>query len=98
MFLPCLVAGGGAALPASKRSLGMSGQMGIVRRGDVALPSACGHGFNEPAGDPLRISTDDALQIDHVLARDATITDCRVVRESGDLSDHYPIVARVTTG
>jgi len=52
-------------------------------------------GFSEPPGDPARISTDDGSRIDHVLARGASVRRCRVVRESGDLSDHYPVVADV---
>jgi len=46
-------------------------------------------------GDPERVSTDEGLRIDHVLARGASVDGCRVVRESGDLSDHYPVVAEV---
>lgn len=49
-----------------------------------------------PPGDPRRISTDDGYRIDHVLARDAALEDSRVLREAGDLSDHYPLVAQVT--
>ena len=52
-------------------------------------------GFGEPPGDPVRISTDDGARIDHVLSRGATVRGCRVLRESGDLSDHYPVVAEV---
>ncbi|MGZ8481226.1 MAG: endonuclease/exonuclease/phosphatase family protein [Candidatus Limnocylindria bacterium] len=52
-------------------------------------------GFAEPAGDPARISTDDGWRIDQVLARGASVVDCRVLRESGDLSDHYPVLADV---
>jgi len=52
-------------------------------------------GFAEPPGDPARISTDDGMRIDHVLARGASVRGCRVVRASGDLSDHYPVVAEL---
>jgi endonuclease/exonuclease/phosphatase family metal-dependent hydrolase len=55
-------------------------------------------GFREPAGDPARVSTDDGHRIDHVLARGASVSSCRVLREAGDLSDHYPVVAEVGTG
>ena len=51
-----------------------------------------------PPGDSRRVSTDDGWSIDHVLARGATIRGCRVVREAGDLSDHYPVVADATAG
>lgn len=50
-----------------------------------------------PPGDERRVSTDDGWPIDHVLARGASVEGCRVLREAGDLSDHYPIVAEVVT-
>jgi endonuclease/exonuclease/phosphatase family metal-dependent hydrolase len=52
-------------------------------------------GFEAPPGDPGRISTDDGWLIDQVLARGASVHGCGVLRESGDLSDHYPLVAEV---
>ncbi len=55
-------------------------------------------GFGVPAGDPARNSTDDGHRIDHVLARGASVSSCRVAREAGGLSDHYPIVAEVVVG
>jgi endonuclease/exonuclease/phosphatase family metal-dependent hydrolase len=55
-------------------------------------------GFVEPPGDPARVSTDDGWSIDHVLARDVVIERCRVLREAGDLSDHYPVVADLRIG
>ena len=55
-------------------------------------------GFGEPSGAPERVSTDDGWPIDHVLVRGATVGTCRVVRASGDLSDHYPVVAELTAG
>ncbi len=51
-----------------------------------------------PPGDERRVSTDDGWRIDHVLARGASIAGCRVLREAGELSDHYPVVAEVTWG
>jgi endonuclease/exonuclease/phosphatase family metal-dependent hydrolase len=54
-------------------------------------------GFRVPPGDPARISTDDGARIDHVLARGARVSACRVLRNSGDLSDHYPVVAEVSS-
>ena len=48
-----------------------------------------------PPADERRISTDDGWRIDHVLARGASVRNCRVLREAGDLSDHYPVVAEV---
>ena len=52
-------------------------------------------GFAVAASDPARISTDDGMRIDQVLARGASVHECRVLREAGDLSDHYPLVAEV---
>ena len=52
--------------------------------------------FIEPPGDPARVTTDDGLRIDQVLMRGASASPAQVVRESGDLSDHYPVVAEVT--
>ena len=52
-------------------------------------------GFTEPPASPARISTDDGFAIDHVLGRGVTISSCRVDRSSGDLSDHFPLVAEV---
>jgi endonuclease/exonuclease/phosphatase family metal-dependent hydrolase len=59
--------------------------------------SAWTDGFDGPAGSPERHSTDDGMPIDHVLVRGASVQACRVVRESGELSDHYPVVAEVAT-
>lgn len=53
-------------------------------------------GFAVPPGDVGRVSTDDGWPIDQVLGRGVSVDGCRVVRESGDLSDHYPVVAEVT--
>lgn len=52
-------------------------------------------GFEVAPGDPARISTDDGWLIDQVLTRGASVSGCRVVRESGALSDHYPLVAEI---
>jgi endonuclease/exonuclease/phosphatase family metal-dependent hydrolase len=54
--------------------------------------------FAEPPGDPARISTDDGWRIDHVLARGAALSGCRVLREAGELSDHHPVLCDVTFG
>ena len=55
-------------------------------------------GFDAAADDPARISTDDGMRIDQVLARGASVTDCRVLREAGALSDHFPVVAEIEVG
>ena len=52
-------------------------------------------GFEAPPGDPARVSTDDGYRIDQVLVRGASVHGCRVLREAGDLSDHYPVAADV---
>ena len=65
---------------------------------ELAPLAAWTDAFSEPPGDPARISTDDGWRIDHVLARGAAPSDCRALRESGELSDHYPVVCDVTVG
>ena len=54
--------------------------------------------FAEPRADRARVTTDDGLSIDQVLVRGASVSPARVFRESGNLSDHYPVVAEVTVG
>ena len=49
-----------------------------------------------PPGDERRRSTDDGQPIDHVFLQGIEPTDCRVVREAGDASDHYPVLATLT--
>jgi endonuclease/exonuclease/phosphatase family metal-dependent hydrolase len=51
--------------------------------------------FAEPPGDPARISTDDGWRIDQVLVRGASVSPARVLREAGDLSDHFPVLVDV---
>ncbi len=62
---------------------------------ELAPFAAWTDGFELPADDDARITTDDGHRIDQVLARGASVRDCRVLRESGDLSDHYPVAAEV---
>ena len=45
-------------------------------------------------GDARRESC-GADQIDHVLTRGFDVVECRVAREAGELSDHWPVVARL---
>ena len=52
-------------------------------------------GFIEPHGDPARVTTDDGGRIDHALARGASASPARVLREAGELSDHYPILVAI---
>lgn len=51
-----------------------------------------------PPNDARRQTSDDGWRIDHVLVRGATVQSCRVAREAGNLSDHWPVVADLTTG
>jgi endonuclease/exonuclease/phosphatase family metal-dependent hydrolase len=51
-----------------------------------------------PPGDERRVSTDDGFRLDHILGRGLEVSGCRVVRESADLSDHYPVVAEIRLG
>jgi endonuclease/exonuclease/phosphatase family metal-dependent hydrolase len=53
--------------------------------------------FVQPAGADSRISTVDGWLIDHILVRGASVSPARVLRESGDLSDHFPVLAEVRT-
>ena len=45
-----------------------------------------------PEGDDRRRSC-GPWSIDHILVRGFEVISCRVAREAGDLSDHWPIVA-----
>jgi endonuclease/exonuclease/phosphatase family metal-dependent hydrolase len=62
---------------------------------ELAPLSGWTDGFAAPPADDARITTDDGARIDHVLTRGVGVTACRVLREAGDLSDHYPVVAEV---
>ena len=66
-----------------------------IEAAELAPVASWTDGFDVPPGDPARVSTDDGHRIDHVLVRGASVHGCRVVREAGDLSDHYPVVADV---
>jgi endonuclease/exonuclease/phosphatase family metal-dependent hydrolase len=65
---------------------------------ELAPFAAWTDGFAQPPADPARVSTDEGHRIDQVLVRGASVHGCRVVREAGDLSDHYPVVAEVALG
>jgi endonuclease/exonuclease/phosphatase family metal-dependent hydrolase len=51
-----------------------------------------------PPGDARRQTSDEGWGIDHILVRGVSVSDCRVAREAGDLSDHWPVVANVVVG
>jgi endonuclease/exonuclease/phosphatase family metal-dependent hydrolase len=84
-----------AALAGASPALLLGDLNAPIEADELAPLSGWTDGFTEPPGDPARVSTDDGERIDHVLARGASVSGCRVVREAGDLSDHYPIVADV---
>ena len=86
-----------AAFGAASPALLLGDLNAAVESPELAPFAGWTDGFDVPAGDDLRISTDDGLRIDQVLARGASVHGCRVLRESGDLSDHYPVVAEITT-
>jgi endonuclease/exonuclease/phosphatase family metal-dependent hydrolase len=49
-----------------------------------------------PVGDEDRQTLDEhQASIDHILLRGLRATECRVVREAGDASDHWPVVATI---
>ncbi|MGI8703486.1 MAG: endonuclease/exonuclease/phosphatase family protein [Candidatus Limnocylindrales bacterium] len=61
-----------------------------LRSGLVDAFSAVG----VPTTDPRRESC-DSLPIDQILVRGMNVLSCRVVREAGDASDHWPVVAEL---
>jgi endonuclease/exonuclease/phosphatase family metal-dependent hydrolase len=67
-----------------------------VEAPELAPFAAWTDAFVEPPGDPARVTTDDGLRIDQVMVWGASVSPAGVLRESGDLSDHYPVVAEVT--
>ncbi|HET8777835.1 MAG TPA: endonuclease/exonuclease/phosphatase family protein, partial [Candidatus Limnocylindria bacterium] len=67
----------------------------VIESSELAPFASWTDAFAEPPGDPARVTTDDGYRIDQVLVRGASASPVRVLRESGDLSDHYPVVATV---
>lgn len=49
-----------------------------------------------PPGHDARRSTDEGQPIDQVLLQGIEARDCRVAREAGDASDHYPVLATLS--
>ena len=87
-----------AALAANRPALVLGDLNAPIEAPELAAFSAWGDGFAAagiPPGDERRVSTDDGFRIDHVLARGVSVEGCRVLRDAGDLSDHYPVVAEV---
>jgi len=87
-----------AAFGATTAALLLGDLNAPVEAPELAPLAGWGDAFEASAGDASRISTDDGLRIDHVLARGASVHGCRVLRHSGDLSDHYPLVAEMQVG
>jgi endonuclease/exonuclease/phosphatase family metal-dependent hydrolase len=83
------------ALPVDLPAVLLGDLNASIEAPDLAPLAAWRDGFAAPPGAEERISTDDGLRIDHVLARGASVRDARVLRESADLSDHFPVVAEV---
>ena len=67
-----------------------------IEAAELASFSSWTDAFVEAPGHPSRVTTDDGYRIDQVLAWGASVSPARVLRESGDLSDHYPLVADVS--
>jgi endonuclease/exonuclease/phosphatase family metal-dependent hydrolase len=68
-----------------------------IEAAELAPFSAWTDAFVEPPGDRARVTTDDGYRIDQVLVRGASASPARVLREAGDLSDHYPVVAEIVS-
>jgi len=85
-----------AAFEGAGASLLLGDLNAAIEAPELAPFSAWTDAFAEPPGDAARVTTEDDLRIDQVLLRDASASPARVLSESGDLSDHYPVVAEVT--
>jgi endonuclease/exonuclease/phosphatase family metal-dependent hydrolase len=99
------IGSGERLLQAGATAKAFDGAPSAVLLGDLNAPigapelaplAAWTDAFVEPAGDPARVTTDDGYRIDQVLVRAASASPAHVLRESGDLSDHYPVVAEIT--
>ena len=86
-----------AAFEGSAASLLLGDLNAAIEAPELAPFAAWTDAFAEPPGDPARNSTDDGYRIDQVLVRGASASPARVLRASGDLSDHYPVVAEILT-
>jgi endonuclease/exonuclease/phosphatase family metal-dependent hydrolase len=84
-----------AAAMAGGRSLLVGDLNAAIGAPELAPFAGWTDAFVEPVGDAARITTDDGSAIDHVLARGASVSPARVLREAGDLSDHVPVVVEV---
>ena len=86
-----------AAFAAASPALLLGDLNAPIEAAELAAFRSWNDAFAVAPGDPARISTDEGLLIDHVLTRGVSVDGCRIVRESGDLSDHYPVVAEVAS-
>jgi endonuclease/exonuclease/phosphatase family metal-dependent hydrolase len=84
-----------AAFEGAPTSLLLGDLNAAIDAPDLAPLAGWTDAFAEPPGDPARVSTDDGWRIDQVLGRGVSVRGARVLRESGELSDHYPVVADV---
>ena len=84
-----------AAFEGSPVSLLLGDLNAAIEAPELAPFAAWTDAFAEPPGDPARVTTDDGNRIDQVLVRGASASPAQVLRHSGDLSDHYPVVADI---
>jgi endonuclease/exonuclease/phosphatase family metal-dependent hydrolase len=71
-----------------------SGELEPLRRFTDAF-AACGI----PPGDERRQSMDEKdARIDHVIVHRLEVSEVGVVREAGDASDHWPVIADLDLG
>jgi endonuclease/exonuclease/phosphatase family metal-dependent hydrolase len=87
-----------AAFEGSPASLLLGDLNAAIEAPELAPFATWTDAFAEPPGDPARITTDDGYRIDQVLVRGASASPAQVLRQSGDLSDHYPVMADIATG
>ena len=84
-----------AAFEGAPASLLLGDLNAAIEAPELAPFAAWTDAFAAPPGDPARVTTDDGYRIDQVLVRGASASPAQVLRHSGDLSDHYPVVADI---
>lgn len=87
-----------AAFDGSAASLLLGDLNAAMEAPELAPFAAWTDAFAEPPGDPARETTDEGYRIDQVLVRGASASPAQVLRQSRDLSDHYPVMAEIATG
>ncbi|MDQ3690153.1 MAG: endonuclease/exonuclease/phosphatase family protein [Chloroflexota bacterium] len=84
-----------AAFDSSSRALLLGDLNAAIESPELAPFGNWTDALDAPPGDAARVSTDDGMRIDQVLARGVSVSGGKVLRQSGDLSDHYPLGAEV---